>query len=67
LPPLLEALHHHVERRHEQDGEAGRGDHAEEHGDADRPARAQRPDIGRVERRRWFGFEERLVKAFSAS
>ena len=37
--PVLEALHHDEERRHEQHRKAGRGQHAGEHGDADRLAR----------------------------
>ncbi len=37
--PLLEALHHDEERRHEQHGQAGRGEHAAEHGNAERGPR----------------------------
>ena len=38
-PPLLEALHHDIERGNEHDDEAGRGDHAVEDCDPDRYAR----------------------------
>jgi hypothetical protein len=38
--PLLKALHHAEHRRHEENGKAGRRQHAAEHRDADRLARA---------------------------
>src|SRR5262245_63921349 len=37
--PFLETPHHNEERRHEQHGKAGRGDHAAKYGNADRLAR----------------------------
>src|SRR5271157_3980821 len=50
-PPLLEALHHDIERGNEHDDEAGRGDHAVEDCDPDRYARRGARSGGGDERR----------------
>jgi len=46
LAPFLQALHYDEERRHKQDGEQRRCQHAGENGDADRLARARASACG---------------------
>ena len=51
---VLEALKHGEERRHEQHGQAGRGDHAAEHAEAQRDARVgARPGRGMPDRKHY--------------